>query len=71
MAEQLPQKDIRTPELLREVSRLYRLIVQQVNAFAIVQISETISDFIERMNGLVSSSEAILSHDTSHKTAKA
>ena len=52
--ERLPQKDIDTEELRKQVDEKYAEIVQTVNAYAIVQPTEAIEAFIAQMNGLIS-----------------
>ena len=52
--ERLPQKDIDTEALRRQVDAKYAEIVQTVNAYAIVQPSEAIESFIAQMNALIS-----------------
>jgi cell division protein ZapA (FtsZ GTPase activity inhibitor) len=52
--ERLPQKDIDTEELRKQVDAKYAEIVQTVNAYAIVQPTEAIEAFIAQMNGLIS-----------------
>jgi hypothetical protein len=52
--ERLPQKDIDTEELRKQVDEKYTEIVQTVNAYAIVQPTEAIEAFIAQMNGLIS-----------------
>lgn len=52
--ERLPQKDIDTEELRKQVDEKYAEIVQTVNAYAIVQPTEAIETFIAQMNGLIS-----------------
>lgn len=70
VSARLPQRDINTPKLLREAALMYRVIVQRVNAFAIAQHTDTIQGFIDKLNGLVGSSEAIIEHDTTRKSPK-
>ena len=53
-AERLPQKDIDTGELRKQVDEKYAEIIRTVNAYAIVQPTEAISSFIDRMNALIS-----------------
>ena len=52
--ERLPQKDIDTEELRKQVDEKYAEIVQTVNAYAIVQPTEAIEAFIAQMNALIS-----------------
>ena len=52
--ERLPQKDIDTEELRKQVDAKYAEIVQTVNAYAIVQPTEAIEAFIAQMNALIS-----------------
>ena len=52
--ERLPQKDIETEELRKQIDEKYAEIVQTVNAYAIVQPTEAIEAFIAQMNGLIS-----------------
>lgn len=52
--ERLPQKDIDTEELRKQIDEKYAEIVQTVNAYAIVQPTEAIEAFIAQMNGLIS-----------------
>lgn len=52
--ERLPQKDIETEELRKQIDEKYAEIVQTVNAYAIVQPTEAIVAFIAQMNGLIS-----------------
>lgn len=52
--ERLPQKDIDTEELRKQVDEKYTEIVQTVNAYAIVQPTEAIEAFIAQMNALIS-----------------
>ena len=52
--ERLPQKDIETEELRKQIDEKYAEIVQTVNAYAIVQPTEAIESFIAQMNGLIS-----------------
>ena len=52
--ERLPQKDIDTEELRKQVDEKYAEIVQTVNAYAIVQPTEAIETFIAQMNALIS-----------------
>lgn len=52
--ERLPQKDIDTEELRKQVDEKYAEIVQTVNAYAIVQPTEAIESFINQMNALIS-----------------
>ena len=48
----LLQSDIKTDAVLNEANHLYREIAQIVNAYAIVQPSEAITQFISKVNGL-------------------
>ena len=52
--ERLPQKDINTEELRKQVDEKYAEIVQTVNAYAIVQPTEAIEAFIAQINALIS-----------------
>lgn len=52
--ERLPQKDIDTEELRKQVDAKYAEIIQTVNAYAIVQPTEAIEAFIAQMNALIS-----------------
>ena len=52
--ERLPQKDIDTEELRKQVDAKYAEIVQTVNAYAIVQPTEAIEAFIAQINALIS-----------------
>lgn len=52
--ERLPQKDIDTGELRKQVDEKYAEIIRTVNAYAIVQPTEAISSFIDRLNALIS-----------------
>lgn len=52
--ERLPQKDIDTEELRKQVDEKYAEIVQTVNAYAIVQPTDAIESFIAQMNALIS-----------------
>lgn len=52
--ERLPQKDIETDELRKQVDAKYAEIIQTVNAYAIVQPTEAIESFIAQMNALIS-----------------
>ena len=52
--ERLPQKDIETEELRKQIDEKYAEIVQTVNAYAIVQPTEAIEAFIAQMNALIS-----------------
>ena len=52
--ERLPQKDIDTEELRKQVDEKYAEIVQTVNAYAIVQPTDAIESFINQMNALIS-----------------
>ena len=45
--------DIESKELMREVNAMYQDIAQVINAYAIVQPSDEIDEFITKMNGLV------------------
>lgn len=55
--ERLPQKDIETDELRKQVDAKYAEIVQTVNAYAIVQPTDAINSFILQMNALISLSK--------------
>ena len=48
----LLQRDLKTDEVINRANNLYREIAQIVNAYAIVQPSEAISQFIGKINGL-------------------
>ena len=50
---QLLQSDLKSDELLDRVNELYRDIAQTVNAYAIVQPSDAINQFIDKVNGYV------------------
>lgn len=52
--DRMPQKNIDTEELRKQVDAKYAEIVQTVNAYAIVQPTEAIESFIEQMNALIS-----------------
>ena len=52
--ERMPQKDTDTEELRRQVDAKYAEIVQTVNAYAIVQPTEALENFIAQMNALIS-----------------
>lgn len=49
------QKSISSADAVAEANRLYQEIVQTVNAYAIVQPTEELNAFIDKMNGLVGS----------------
>ena len=55
--ERLPQKDIDTDELRKQVDARYAEIIQTVNAYAIVQPTDAINSFILQMNALISLSK--------------
>ncbi len=48
-----PQKELDSKELCDEANALYGEIVETVNAYAIVQPTDEINDFIDRVNGIV------------------
>ena len=48
-----PQTDIETDELRKQIDAQYAEIVQTVNAYAIVQPTDTLNNFITQMNALI------------------
>ena len=53
------QQDIDSLKLMREVNAMYQDIAQVINAYAIVQPSDEIDEFITKMNGLVGAMAAV------------
>jgi hypothetical protein len=51
--ERMPQTSIDTEELRKQIDAKYSEIVQTVNAYAIVQPSEDINNFINQVNALL------------------
>ncbi len=51
--ERTPQTDIETDELRKQIDAQYAAIVQTVNAYAIVQPTDDINNFITQMNALI------------------
>lgn len=51
--ERMPQTSINTDELRKQIDAKYSEIVQTVNAYAIVQPSEDINNFINQVNALL------------------
>ncbi len=51
--ERMPQTSINTDELRKQIDAKYTEIVQTVNAYAIVQPSEDINNFINQVNALL------------------
>ena len=52
---QLEQRSISSADATAEANRLYQEIVQTVNAYAIVQPTDEINAFIDKLNGLTGS----------------
>lgn len=52
-ANRTPQTEIKTEELRKQIDAQYAEIVQTVNAYAIVQPTETLTNFITQMNALI------------------
>ena len=52
-ANRTTQTEIETEELRKQIDAQYAEIVQTVNAYAIVQPSETLTNFITQMNALI------------------
>ena len=52
---QQEQRSISSAEATAEANRLYQEIVQTVNAYAIVQPTDEINAFIDKLNGLTGS----------------
>lgn len=59
VSAQQAQKAINSKETVAEANALYQEIVQTVNAYAIVQPTDEINSFIDKMNGLVGSLAAV------------
>ena len=55
MSLQQEQRSISSAEATAEANRLYQEIVQTVNAYAIVQPTDEINAFIDKLNGLTGS----------------
>ena len=55
MSLQLEQRSISSADATAEANRLYQEIVQTVNAYAIVQPTDEINAFIDKLNGLTGS----------------
>lgn len=53
MSVRMTQNEVKSEDAIAEANALYQAIVQVVNAYAIVQPTETINTFIDRVNGLV------------------
>ncbi len=53
VSERMPQSDINSDEVVAEANALYTDIVQTINAYAIVQPTDKIKDFINLLNGLI------------------
>ena len=53
------QNSISSADAVAEANRLYQEIAQTVNAYAIVQPTEELNAFIDKMNGLVGSLSAV------------
>lgn len=69
-ANRTPQTEIKTEELRKQIDAQYAEIVQTVNAYAIVQPTETLTNFITQMNALITltkRSAASVSKDTKEK----
>ena len=58
------QKNISSADAVAEANRLYQEIVQTVNAYAIVQPTEELNAFIDKMNGLVGSLASVSGSST-------
>ena len=58
------QKSISSADAVAEANRLYQEIVQTVNAYAIVQPTEELNAFIDKMNGLVGSLASVSGSST-------
>ena len=58
------QKNISSADTVAEANRLYQEIVQTVNAYAIVQPTEELNAFIDKMNGLVGSLASVSGSST-------
>ena len=55
VSQQQAQRNISSKDAVAEVNRLYQEIVQTVNAYAIVQPTDELNAFIDKINGLVGS----------------
>ena len=53
MAERMPEKDIDTATARAECDRLYTEMVAIVNAYALIQPSEAINNFVTQLTGIV------------------
>ena len=53
MAARMPEKDIDTATARAECDRLYTEMVAIVNAYALIQPSETINNFVAQLTGIV------------------
>ena len=58
------QKNISSADTVAEANRLYQEIAQTVNAYAIVQPTEELNAFIDKMNGLVGSLASVSGSST-------
>ncbi|WP_455638792.1 DUF6261 family protein [Parabacteroides sp.] len=53
MSDRMTQSDVKTAETVAKANTLYGEIIQIVNAYAIVQLTDAITTFIANINGLV------------------
>ncbi len=67
IGERAMVKDLRTKEVIENVNRLYARIVETVNAYAIVEPTDTIRDFISSVNGLVYTQKQVIANSGSNQ----
>ena len=69
VSQQQAQRNISSKDAVAEANRLYQEIVQTVNAYAIVQPTDELNAFIDKMNGLVGSLAAASGSSTNGSEA--
>ena len=68
-AERKPQTDLDSKTVVNEANAAYQDIVQVVNAYAIVQPSDEVNQFIHDVNGLVAVYASIAGSSSTGGTA--
>lgn len=64
MSERMEQSDIKSADAIENANNLYLEIAQRVNAYAIVEPTDELREFIKRVNGLVGSFSQIAESST-------